>query len=90
MTTLSHEPAAAVPDRRRLALQFLVPEMWASLAIAVMWLAVVFTAVWGPDIVNTTIGGTTSSVPSAVVVAFFAFFGTWVVARHGFRRGLGE
>lgn len=86
MTTLSHEPVATVPDKRRSAMQFLLPEMWASLAIAVMWLAVVFTAIWGPDIVNTTVGGTSSSVPSAIVVAFF---GTWVVARHGFRRNAG-
>ena len=86
MTTISHEPVERVPDARRWR-QLLVPEMWASLAIAVMWLSVLFTAIWGGDIVNTTVGGTTSSVPSAIVVSFFAFFGTWVVAKYGFRHG---
>jgi hypothetical protein len=51
---------------------------------------VLFTAIFGKDILNSTVGGTSSSVPSAIVVAFFAFFGTWVVARHGFRHGPDE
>ena len=59
--------------------------MWATLAIVVMWLAVLFSAVFGPNIVNTSAGGDTSSVPSAIVVALFAFLATWVVARYGFR-----
>jgi hypothetical protein len=85
MTTITHEPAAQVAETRRWR-TFLVPEMWASLAIAVMWLSVLFTSIYGGDIVNTTVGGSSSSVPSAIVVVVFAFFGTWVVARHGFRR----
>jgi hypothetical protein len=65
-----------------------VPEIWASLAIIVMWLAVLFTAVWGPDIVSTSGGptGSSSTVPSGVAVALFAFLGTWVVAKYGFRQ----
>lgn len=85
MTTTSHEPSHLAPERRRWA-ELLVPEMWASLAIAVIWLSVLFDAVFGPDIVTTSVGGDTSVVPSAVVVAIFAFFATWVVAKHGFRR----
>jgi len=74
MTTSAHEPT-----RFREAGQvtgLVVPEMWASLAIAVMWLAVLFDAVFGPDIVSTSAGGNATSIPSAVVVAFFAFFAT--------------
>jgi hypothetical protein len=41
--------------------------------------------IFGPNIVNTSAGGDTSSVPSAVVVALFAFLATWVVERYGFR-----
>lgn len=89
MTTISHEPVERAPEARRWR-HLLVPEMWASLAIAVMWLSVLFTSIYGADIVNTTVGGTSSSVPSAVVVAFFAFFGTWVVAKYGFRHGPAE
>lgn len=90
MSTISHEPSRAVEDRKRWSLQLLVPEMWATLAIVVMWLAVLFSAIFGPNIVNTSAGGDTSSVPSAVVVALFAFLATWVVARYGFRHGRKE
>jgi hypothetical protein len=61
--------------------------VWPSLAIGVVWLAVLFDALFGPDIVTSNGAGTnTSSTPSAVVVAFFAFLTSWVVARYGFRR----
>ena len=83
MTTVSHEPSRAVQEQRRRS-EFLVPEMWASLTIIVMWLSVLFDAVFGPDIVTTSAAGDSSTVPSAVVVALFAFLGTWVVAKYGF------
>jgi hypothetical protein len=85
MTTIPHEPAAVHERERRWQAQLRLPEMWASLAIAVMWLAVLFTAIWGASIVTVNAGGNNSNVPSAVVVALFAFLGTWVVARRGFR-----
>ena len=88
MSTISHDPSHAAPERRSWAVQLLVPELWASLSIIVMWLAVLFDAIYGPDIVNTSGAagtGTSSTVPSAVAVALFAFLGTWVVARYGFR-----
>jgi hypothetical protein len=84
MTSIPHEPSAGVGKHQTLRL--LVPEMWASLAIVVMWLAVLFDAIFGPDIVNHSAGGDFSSVPSAVAVALFAFLATWVVAWFGFRR----
>ena len=62
--------------------------MWASLAIVVMWLSVLFDAVYGPDIVSTDVAGNHTTVPSAVALALFAFLGTWVVARYGFKREL--
>jgi hypothetical protein len=88
MSTVSHEPARVAEERPRWSLQRLVPEMWASLAIVVMWLAVLFTAVYGPDMVNTSGGatGNSSTIPSAIPVALFAFLGTWVVAKYGFRQ----
>jgi hypothetical protein len=60
--------------------------MWAFLAIAVIWLSVLLDAIYGPEIVTRSAGGDFVSVPSTVVVAFFAFLATWVVARHGFSR----
>jgi hypothetical protein len=46
--------------------------MWASLAIAVMWLAVLFDALFGPDIVSNGVTSATR-VPSAIIVALFAY-----------------
>jgi hypothetical protein len=86
MTTIPHEPSRAVQEKPRLSTLLLVPEMWASLTIIVMWLAVLFDAIYGPDIVSHGVAGDSAIVPSAVVVALFAFLGTWVVARYGFRR----
>jgi uncharacterized membrane protein (DUF485 family) len=81
MTSISHEPQ----EKQRPSLQLSLPEMWASVAIVVMWLSVLFDAIFGPDIVNTTVAGDHAIVPPAVVVALFAFLGTWVVARYGFK-----
>ncbi|MGZ8481923.1 MAG: hypothetical protein ACXWWO_05650 [Candidatus Limnocylindria bacterium] len=88
MTSISHEPSRVVREKR--LAQLLVPEMWASLAIVVIWLSVLATAIWGPDIVtNNGVGdiGERTTVPSAVVVSLFAFLATWVVAKYGFRHG---
>jgi hypothetical protein len=78
MTTLSHE--------RPRSARLLVPELWASVAIAVMWLAVLLTGVWGPDLVSKSAGGDETIMPTVIPVALFAFLGTWVVARYGYRR----
>jgi hypothetical protein len=85
MTSISHEPTASVRGRSRWTELLGITEMWASLAIIMMWLAVLFAAVYGPDIVSTTVGGTSSTVPSAIAVALFAFLSTAVVAKYGFR-----
>lgn len=83
MATISHEPSGALPKKRRGRLRLRVPEMWASLAISVMWLAVLCDAVFGPDIVSNNVTSSTR-IPSAIVVALFAYLATRVVARYGF------
>ena len=88
MTALSHDPAPVLGERPNLSFRPVVAEVAASIAISVMWLAVLFDAVFGPAIVTSNGAGTnTSSTPSAVVIALFAFLGSWVVARYAFRRG---
>jgi len=87
MATLSPEPSAAFEEQPNSSLRPVFGEVAASIAIVVMWLAVLFDALFGPDIVTSNGAGTnTSTVPSAVVVAFFAFLASWVVARYAFRR----
>jgi hypothetical protein len=84
MTTVSHEPARY--ERPRWAEFLRIREMWASVAIVAMWLAVLFDAVWGPNLVSSTTGGSTTTFPSVIGVALFAFMGTVSVAKYGFRR----
>lgn len=90
MTAIPHEPSRVVEGRPRSTSQFLVREMWTSLAIIVIWLSVLCDAIFGPDIVTSNgVGnvGEHSTIPSAVVVALFAFLATWVVAKYGFGQG---
>jgi hypothetical protein len=51
-----------------------------------MWLTVLITAIWGPDARFNSTDGSSSTIPTAVFVTVFAFFATWIVARHGFRQ----
>jgi hypothetical protein len=84
MATVPHEPSRFVQERPSGSLQLLVPEMWATLAIVVIWLAVLFAAVYGPNVESASAGGDHTTLPSAVPMALFAFFATWVVARYGY------
>jgi len=60
---------------------------WPSIAIGLIWIVVGVDALFGPDIVTSNGSGTnTSSTPSAVVLALFAFLTSWVVARYAFRQ----
>jgi hypothetical protein len=84
MSTISHEPSRVLGQDASWTLRLLVRELWASLAIVVMWLSVLFAAVYGPAIETRSAAGETMSLPCAVPVALFAFLATWVVAKHGF------
>jgi len=83
MSTLSHSPTEISPDARGWA-YLVVREIWASLAIFAMWAAVAISAVWGPDFVSTSgTGGSSTTIPSGIIVAMFATIGTWFVAKYG-------
>jgi ABC-type nickel/cobalt efflux system permease component RcnA len=84
MATVTHQ--APNVNETDVWTRVLVRELWASLAIAVIWVAVALDALFGPSIVTTSAAGDTVSVPSAIVVGFFALFATWIVARYGLRR----
>ena len=88
MTAIPHEPSTRVLERPHWwTALFDSTQLWASIAIVAMWLAVLFVGVYGADITanggGATGGGT--SVPSVIVVALFAFLGTGAVAKYGYR-----
>jgi hypothetical protein len=78
MTTMQHDTA-----RRPWFEAPAVRDVWASLAISTIWLAVLFDAVFGPDLVSASTTSTTR-VPSAIVVAVFAWLATAAVAHYAF------
>jgi hypothetical protein len=87
MTSVSHEPVPAPSERPSLTELVKIREVAASIAITVMWLAVLFDSIFGPDIVSTSSApGNSTTVPSGVAVALFATIGSWAVARYAFRR----
>ena len=85
MTSAAHEPMKplSAPASTRRSWD---AGVWPSLAIGMIWLVVGLDALFGPDIVTSNAAGTnTSSTPSAVVLALFAFLTSWVVARYAFK-----
>lgn len=86
MATISHEPSAYGSARPAWTELVRISEMWAGLAIMVIWLAVLFDSIWGPDFVSTSAGGDTTRIPSVIGVALFALCATLGIARVAFGR----
>ena len=84
MTTIPHESVA----RQRLPWTELlkIRELWGSLAISMMWLAVSLDAIFGSNLVSNPNDGSSTTIPSAIFVAFFASLASASVAKHAFRR----
>jgi hypothetical protein len=59
-------------------------ELLATVAIVVIWFAVLFVGVFGPAFEGHGNDGTWTTIPSGVFVAFFAMFTTMSVAKHAF------
>jgi hypothetical protein len=82
VTTAVQRPSGT-PAEQRWSRRVVVRDVSVSLAIAVIWTVVLLDALFGPDIVSTSAAGFTR-VPSAIIVAFFAYLATRVVAKWGF------
>ena len=80
MTTVPHERARGISR----PFSFDAKDLFATLAIVVIWLAVLFVGVFGPDFVSTSVGGNSTTIPAGIGVAFFALFATMSIAKHGF------
>lgn len=77
MTSASQEPVMYARGRSAWAELLKITELWASLAIVAMWIAVACAAVWGPNFVTADASGGSTTIPSGVAVALFAFLGSW-------------
>ena len=87
MTSISGQPASVHAGRGGWLELLKVREVAASLAITSMWIAVGLASIWGSNLDTHSVDGSSASIPSGVIVALFAFLGSWIVARHAFRRG---
>jgi hypothetical protein len=83
MTTVPHEQPSSSALR---SIRFEGREVLATVAIVVIWLAVLFVGIFGPDFVGHSNDGNSATIPSGILVAFFALFATMSVAKHGFAR----
>ena len=88
MTTMMHGPStdASAGDTRTgggVVARLLVPAFWGTLAIVMMWLAVLFDGIFGGEMVFNSPPNVTT-MPSAVPVALFAVIGTISVAKRVF------
>jgi hypothetical protein len=84
MSTISHPPTGAAQEHGWASLLRL-RDVWASLAIFAMWIAVAVASVWGPNAVFQSNDGNGSTIPTGLFVALFAAIGTWAVAKYAFR-----
>jgi hypothetical protein len=87
MTTIPHEERSSVIKR---SVWFDARDLWTSVAIVVIWLAVLFVGVFGGDFIGRSNDGNSTTIPSVIGVAFFALFATMSVAKFGFTKRSGD
>jgi hypothetical protein len=86
MTATMEEQTSARSAGDGWAARVLVPEMWATVSIVAMWLAVLFVGVFGGDMSFRSVDTSFTVMPSVVAVALFAAIGTGSVAKRVFGR----
>ena len=84
-TTMQDQPSVRSP-REGWASRVLVREMWATVSIVTMWVAVLFVGVFGGDMTFHSVDSSVTTMPSGVAVALFAAIGTGSVAKRVFGR----
>ena len=82
MTSVPHEPSPSVSR----SLRFELRDLLVTLSIVVIWLAVLFVGVFGPDFEGHSNDGNWTTIPSGIFVALFALFATMSLAKWGFRK----
>jgi uncharacterized membrane protein len=86
MTTTMNDRSSVRSPRESWAPRLLVPEMWATVAIVAMWVAVLFVGVYGGQATFHSVDSSVTTIPSGVLVALFAAIGTGSIAKRVFGR----
>jgi hypothetical protein len=86
MTTTMQDQPSVRSSREGWASRVLVREIWATVAIVSMWVAVLFVGVFGGDMTFHSVDSSFTTMPSGVAVALFAAIGTGSVAKRVFGR----
>jgi hypothetical protein len=89
MSTMTKPPVAtpqAVADAQR-GWRAVPTELWATISIVAIWLAVLFDAIYGPDFVSTSVSGDSTRIPSVWIVGLFACIATVSVGKRAFSSG---
>jgi hypothetical protein len=86
MTTTMQGQSSVRSPGEGWASRILVREMWATVSIVAMWVAVLFVGVYGGDMTFHSVDTSVSTIPSVVGVALFAAIGTVTVAKSVFGR----
>ena len=86
MTATMPEQTSARSPREGRVSRLLVPDLWATVSIVAMWLAVLCVGVWGGDMTFRGADTSYTVMPSGVAVALFAAIGTGSVAKRVFGR----
>jgi hypothetical protein len=84
-TTMEDQPSVRSP-REGWASRILVREMWATVGIVAMWVAVLFVGVFGGEATFHSVDSSVAIIPSVVLVALFAALGTGSVAKRAYGR----
>ena len=84
-TNMQDQPSVRSP-REGWASRVLVREMWGTVAIVAMWVAVLFVGVFGGDMTFHSVDSSFTTMPAGVGVALFAAIGTGSVAKRVFGR----
>ena len=86
MTSTMQDQSLVRSPRGGWASWILVREMWATVGIVAMWVAVLFVGVYGGEATFHSVDSSVTTVPSGVFVALFAAIGTGSVAKRVFGR----
>lgn len=79
-------PAETRPQTQTPAAWWRLPEIWGTLAITAMWLAVIFVGVYGGDMTFASASNGTTVIPVGAVVAVCAAVATAAVSKRAFHR----